>query len=134
MDFLKNVIPLPMTASNKSAFAQNLTARRKQLGLQQSEAAESAKLQRSTWGSYEEDRAEPCYEILLRITRTLGVPDEDLAAFISDPDYHKRQPSARGRSKVLEQYYKLKARQRLQVDLILGFIDEKSISYHKQNT
>lgn len=69
----------------KSAFATNMVAARKNLGLTQQAAADLLKMNRSTLASYEESRAEPGFENLKKIVKYYQI--YDVLSFIWSEDY-----------------------------------------------
>lgn len=72
-----------------STFAQNLRIARNNMGWSQRQAADACGVKLSTYQAYEEGRAEPCHDILLKIATAYGV--EDLKGFIGDAKFYARE-------------------------------------------
>lgn len=105
-------------------FAINIKRKRKENSWSQREAADVVHINPSTWASYEEGRAEPSFEILMKICKAIGIPVEDVGAFISDARYFDRGART-AQHQVVSRYNRLKPRQRMAVDILLG-IDAES--------
>jgi transcriptional regulator with XRE-family HTH domain len=69
----------------KSIFSQNLVKARKLKGLKQREAATAIFKSLKTYQKYEEGRAEPDHETLLKICEVFSV--DDLQLFLSSLNY-----------------------------------------------
>jgi transcriptional regulator with XRE-family HTH domain len=113
--------------SDKSVFAQNLVKARKFKGLTQEQAATYAKITRSSWGSYEEDRAFPSAEGLIAIAECLNVED-DLYGFINNPEFFDdkgRRKNVRRQSLIERKYHLLKPGIRIAVDALMNIANPK---------
>lgn len=109
-------------------FAKNLKSIRKDIrGLTQDRAAKLARISRPSWGAYEEGRAFPPADKLMRIADVLGVAD--VAAFVNDEnfDISKSAPIRPRRPHILTDvqraYENLTIRDKLAVNLLLGLVD-----------
>jgi transcriptional regulator with XRE-family HTH domain len=71
----------------KRPLSINITAARKKKKLTQREAAAALKISRARYAAYEEDRAEPHYDILKTIMEFYKI--EDMAPFIYNVDFWK---------------------------------------------
>ncbi len=79
-------------SSIRKIFSDNLRKARKSKGWSQEEAAKRLSVTRPAWGSYEEGRAEPSFELLQRICCVFGI--KDLNAFLfGEPAINKKPPT-----------------------------------------
>jgi transcriptional regulator with XRE-family HTH domain len=105
-----------MRERQQTIFRDNLIHLRQTLGLSQEEAARKIGIKRSRLASYEEGRATPGPDILVKICDGLSITD--LYAFLTDPSY-----SLRPYMPTLEQRYRaLPEKERKLIDLLLGDI------------
>lgn len=110
-------------------FSKNIKAIRMQAGITQERAADLIGVSRSAYGAYEEGRAFPSAETLIRITKAWHITD--LIGLISSEKFDvKRQFPHSSKSErpdplteVQRAYEALEIREKLCVNILLGLVD-----------
>jgi transcriptional regulator with XRE-family HTH domain len=99
----------------RKAFAKNMIQCRQYFGWSQQQAADAIGIEVKSLASYEEGRAFPSVEKLLKIIQ--GYRIENVIEFISGKA--NLQPKTK-EQKILQKYYALKAKEKKAVDVLLG--------------
>lgn len=99
----------------KSIFSRNLVKARKLKGWSQEGAAKTIGIKRSVLGSYEESRAEPPHDTLVKIAEAYHI--KDLQSFMSDKDYIHPEVSPQ---ELFDYYTKAPWFKRKAINAILG--------------
>src|SRR5690606_5098597 len=76
-----------------SNIASNLKFLRKRKGLTQQQFADALEIKRASVGAYEEDRAEPKYELLRKIARFYELTMDELANDVIDEKWRPQPKS-----------------------------------------
>lgn len=106
-----------MKSSSITIFARNMIARRHDMGWTQEQAAKAIGIARPTLAAYEEHRAFPSSDKLIKIAHAYGV--EDLLAFISGKRYNDIKMDDKPDMKRLRKYYSLNDRDKKIIDILL---------------
>jgi transcriptional regulator with XRE-family HTH domain len=73
----------------KRPLSINITTARKRKGLTQEQQAKALKMDRPRYAAYEEDRAEPHYDLVKTIMDFHGIKEEDMYPFIFNKNFWK---------------------------------------------
>ena len=102
------------------ALAQNLRKIRAEYNLSQGRAAEIIGINRSNYGAYEDDRAQPSLEVFALIVKTFNIIDP--IAFATKPGYQNKEVKQKpNRLSIFEkQFQKLEGKTKEAVLVLMG--------------
>jgi len=98
----------------KSTFSRNMSATRKEYSLTQNDAAKKIGITRSRLGSYEEGRAFPNVDVLVKIAEAYKI--KDVIYFISG----KAIDGLNNNGQLITKYNTLTGKEKKAVDILLG--------------
>ena len=108
----------------KKPLAINIAKARASLGFSQEYCSKRCKIARSNWGAYEENRATPNPETLVKILNLFRI--KDIEGFITDPNFPMPESNTEKLpipTQVQRHYEDASLKDKLAVNIILGLVD-----------